>query len=105
MKTIKYLGPPNTREVTKEQFVGRGVEDQDTITLVTTGPNGDANRTIQVSDSAADLLLLAEASEWELVSEEADVQPDGPEAKKEDTDKTPEAPEKKEDTKPAKRQG
>lgn len=64
MKTLKFKGASVVRRtITKEQFEERGVTDQDTIVLEVS----PMDRTIELSDSAAELLLTAEPKEWEVV--------------------------------------
>jgi hypothetical protein len=84
MPKTKYLGTSNERGVTKEQFEERGVMDQEDVFI-----NTAESREVELSQAAADLLLMAEPKDWEIVeaAEEA-----APEAAPKDAKGNKEAP-------------
>lgn len=79
MAKLKYLGLSQERIITEETFIERGVTDQDGVFMDTR-----LNREVELSDAAASLLLTAEPSDWQVVSEpepaaEADEEDTSPE--------------------------
>ncbi len=67
MPRIRYTGASTIREVSRDDFVGVGVNDQDSISIDTR-----ANREVEISEAAAELLLRVESNDWPLVPAKAE---------------------------------
>ncbi len=67
MPRIRYTGASTIREVSRDDFVGVGVNDQDSISIDTR-----ANREVEISEAAAELLLRVESNDWQLVPAKAE---------------------------------
>lgn len=76
MKHLKFVSNRATRkEVSKEDFVANGVEDQDSVVWDVADPNG--THTQEVSDEAAKMLMRLEPANWEEVAPEGQEVPEG----------------------------
>lgn len=86
MKSLKFVGNRATRkEVSKEDFMANGVDDQDAVVW----DIADANTggVTEVSDSAADMLMRLEPANWEEVAPEE--QTSAPEGRPDENPSTP----------------
>lgn len=78
---IRYIGASHERTITKDQFEERGVTDQEDIFI-----DVRLKREAELSQAAADLLLMAEPKDWEIV----EAAEEDPEAAPEEADQDPE---------------
>lgn len=65
MPRLKYDGTATVRTITTEQFREVGVDDQNGFTIDTRS----GERTVEVSQKAADILLSRESADWKVVDE------------------------------------